>query len=214
MGGRSLYVYVYTRRKKVKKTIWDKFAPIYSLAMKSQKNIYDYMYSHIREAVRGKTVLELATGPGLIAKHVSDAATSIIATDFSPKMIEQAKKGGVPANVTFEIADAADLRYGDKSFDVVIIANALHIVPNPVKVLSEIDRVLKSGGLLIAPNFIERKEHKPNLWQKILAAVGIKFEHQWTAEQYTSFLSSNGWKITASEVVPGRIDLMYAECVK
>ena len=33
------------------KSIWDRFAPIYSFAMKSQKNIYDYMYSHIREKV-------------------------------------------------------------------------------------------------------------------------------------------------------------------
>ena len=40
------------------KSIWDRFAPVYSLAMKSQKNIYDYMYSHIREKVRGKDVLE------------------------------------------------------------------------------------------------------------------------------------------------------------
>lgn len=38
------------------KTIWDKFAPIYSLTMKSQKNIYNYMYSHIGEAVMGKRV--------------------------------------------------------------------------------------------------------------------------------------------------------------
>lgn len=196
------------------KTIWDRFAPVYSLAMRSQKNIYDYMYSNISKVVTGKDVLELATGPGLIAKHVAVSAKSIVATDFSPEMIEQAKKGGTPVNVTFEIADASDLRYKDKSFDVVIIANALHILPNPEKVLGEIDRVLKVGGILVAPNFIERKEHKPNLWQKILAAVGIKFEHQWTAEQYTNFLQTNGWKITASKVIPGRIDLFYAECTR
>ena len=196
------------------KTIWDRFAPVYSLAMKSQKNIYDYMYSHIREKVKGKNVLELATGPGLIAKHVADAADRMIATDFSPDMIAQAEKGGNPPNLTFEIADASDLHYKDKTFDVVIIANALHVIPNPEKVLSEIDRVLKSGGTLIAPNFIERKISKPNFWQKLLDSLGVKFEHQWTSEQYKSFLESNGWKITASEVVPGRIDLMYAECVK
>ena len=196
------------------KTIWDRFAPVYSLAMKSQKNIYDYMYSHIRGKVKGKNVLELATGPGLIAKHVADAADRMIATDFSPDMIAQAEKGGNPPNLTFEIADASDLHYKDKTFDVVIIANALHVIPNPEKVLSEIDRVLKSGGTLIAPNFIERKISKPNFWQKLLDSLGVKFEHQWTSEQYKSFLESNGWKITASEVVPGRIDLMYAECVK
>ena len=196
------------------KSIWDRFAPIYTLAMKSQKNIYDYMYSHICEKVRGKDVLELATGPGLIAKNVADVTHRMVATDFSPDMIKQANKGENPVNLTFEIADASNLPYSDHFFDVVIIANCLHIVPYPEKILSEIERVMKTGGLLIAPNFIERKIASPNLWQKLLFKLGVKFEHQWTSEQYKNFLESNGWKITASEVVPGRIDLMYVECVK
>lgn len=197
------------------KTIWDRFAPIYSLAMKSQKNIYDYMYKHIGDAVKEKKVLELATGPGLIAKNVAWSAERIVATDFSPDMIEQAKKDKVPENVTFEIADASDLHYEDKFFDVVIIANALHVVPNPEKVLSEIDRVLVDGGLLICPTFIHRSvEKKENLWAKLLKALGVNFAHQWTADEFKSFIESNGWKITASEVVPGRIDLMYAECIR
>ncbi|MBR4180274.1 MAG: class I SAM-dependent methyltransferase, partial [Treponema sp.] len=179
------------------------------------KNIYNYMYSHIGEAVTGKNVLELATGPGMIAKHIADKATFVTATDFSSDMIAQAKKGNNPVNLTFEIADASDLQYEDKSFDVVIIANALHVVPNPEKVLSEIDRVLVDGGLLICPTFIHRTaEKKENLWAKILKLVGIHFEHQWTAKEFSDFIESNGWKITASEVVPGRIDLMYAECVR
>ncbi|MCR4953960.1 MAG: class I SAM-dependent methyltransferase [Treponema sp.] len=197
------------------KTIWDKFAPIYSLTMKSQKNIYNYMYSHIGEVVTGKRVLELATGPGMIAKNVAWSAKTIVATDFSPDMIAQAKKGKVPENVTFEIADASDLQYEDKSFDIVIIANALHVVPNPEKVLLEIDRVLVNDGLLICPTFIHRTaEKKENLWAKILRLVGIHFEHQWTAKEFSDFIESNGWKITACEVVPGRIDLMYAECMR
>lgn len=196
------------------KTIWDKFAPVYSLAMKSQKNVYEYMYSHIGDAAAGKNILELATGPGLIAKHIADKASFVTATDFSPEMIEQAKKGKTPSNVKFEIADASDLQYEDKSFDIVVIANALHVIPNPEKVLEEIGRVLKTNGILIAPNYIERKEQQPNFWQKLLYKLGVKFEHQWTAEQYKDFLESNGWKITASELVNGRIDLMYAECVR
>jgi len=142
------------------KTIWDRFAPIYSLAMKSQKKIYDYMYQHIGEAVAGKNVLELATGPGMIAKHIADKAIFVTATDFSPDMIAQAKKGKVPENLTFEIADASNLQYEAKAFDVVIIANALHVVPNPEKVLSEIDRVLVNDGLLICPTFIHRSAEK------------------------------------------------------
>ena len=199
----------------MKKTIWDRFAPVYSLAMKSQKNIYDYMYKHIGDAAAGKIVLELATGPGLIANHIADKASKVVATDFSPEMINQAKKNGTADNVVFEIADASDLSYADKSFDVVVIANALHVIPNPEKVLGEIDRVLKDGGLLICPTYIHRNaEEKENLWAKLLKTLGIDFAHQWTAGEFATFIQSNGWKINKSEVVPGCIDLMYAECTR
>ena len=121
----------------MKKSVWDIFAPIYERAMKSQKHIYDFMYEEISSAVKGKSVLELATGPGMIARHIAPSASSVIATDFSPKMIETAQKKAVPENVSFELADAADLRFSDKSFDAVIIANALHVMPNPEKALAE-----------------------------------------------------------------------------
>ena len=197
----------------MKKTVWDFFAPIYEASMKSQKNIYDYLYQNISRAAEEKAVLELATGPGMIAKHIACAAKSVVATDFSPNMIETAKKGEVPQNVTFEVADATSLPYADKAFDLVVIANALRIIPEPQKALAQIKRVLKDGGLLIAPNFIFRKSGAKNLWQKILALVGIKFAHEWTAEEYLAFLRENGLKIGKSQIIKGRIDLLYVECV-
>lgn len=196
----------------MKKGVWNFFAPIYERAMKSQKSIYDYIYKEISAAASGKDVLELATGPGMIAKHIAPSAKSVTATDFAPKMIEAAKKGSVPENVSFEVADATNLRYQNDSFDLVVIANALHIIPEPEKALAEIDRVLKSNGTLIAPNFIEREKGKKNLWQKILSLVGIKFAHEWTKEEYKTFLSDHGWQVTKSHVCKGRIDLLYAEC--
>ena len=44
--------------------VWNVFAPVYEFTMRSQKNIYDYMYKRIGEVSKGKAVLELATGPG------------------------------------------------------------------------------------------------------------------------------------------------------
>lgn len=196
----------------MKEGVWNFFAPIYERAMKSQKSIYDYIYKEISAAASGKIVLELATGPGMIAKHIASSAKSVTATDFAPKMIEAAKKGSVPDNVSFEVADATNLRYQNDSFDLVVIANALHIIPEPEKALAEIDRVLKANGTLIAPNFIEREKGKKNLWQKILSLVGIKFAHEWTKEEYKNFLSDHGWQVTKSHVCKGRIDLLYAEC--
>ena len=192
--------------------IWDIFAPVYEFAMRSQKNIYDYMYERIGEVAQGKDVLELATGPGMIARHIAPHANHVVATDFAPKMIETARKAKNPENVRFEVADATALRFEDKSFDVVVIANALHIIPNPEKALAEIRRVLKDDGVLIAPNFIFRKGGKRNLWQKFLRLVGVRFAHEWTEEEFKSFLKTNGWTIEMSIVLKGRIDLAYVEC--
>jgi len=196
----------------MKKTVWDVFAPFYERSMRSQQQIYDYIYQHASLACKGKKVLELATGPGMIAKNIASSAESVVATDFAPKMIKAAKKGGFPDNVVFETADATALKYADKSFDVVIIASALHIMPNPGKAMSEISRVLCDDGLLVAPNFIFDNSGKKNLWQKFLSLIGIKFAHEWTAREYMTFLESNGWEIKQSEILNGRINLLYVEC--
>ena len=201
-------VYIY------KMNIWNIFAPVYELTMRSQKSIYDYLYKRIGEVAKGKDVLELATGPGMIARHIAPLANHVVATDFAPKMIETARKAKNPENVRFEVADATSLRFMDESFDVVVIANALHIIPNPEKALAEIDRVLKKGGILIAPNFIFQAGGKKNLWQKFLSLVGIRFAHEWTEDEYKSFLKGNGWTITENCVIKGWIDLAYVECRK
>lgn len=197
------------------KKVWDLYAPIYERAMRADRKVYQYMYDRIPQIIADKEVLEIATGPGLLAKHVADAAKKMIATDYSEGMIAEAKKGVYPSNLIFEVADATALPYKDDSFDVVLIANALHVIPNPEKALSEIDRVLKPDGVLIAPNFVAHKgTFISRAWSKILQIAGISFEHQWSAAGYRDFLKQNGWEIRHSREMQARIAIVYVECVR
>ncbi len=111
------------------------------------------MYELIRPVVKDKTVLELAAGTGLIAKNIVNAAAHIEASDTSAEMIREAKRSNPSAKLHFSVQDMFRLPYANQSFNVVIVSNALHIVPQPEKALAEIHRVLRDDGVLIAPTF-------------------------------------------------------------
>ena len=138
---------------KKSENFWNRNAKRYDRFMRKDRAAYDEMYELIRPEVKAKTVLELATGTGLIAKHIVNAAAHIEATDASAEMIAEAKRDTRSAKLHFSVQDMFCLSYAEESFDVVIVSNALHIVPQPEKALAEIRRVLKDDGVLIAPTF-------------------------------------------------------------
>ena len=146
---------------KERKTFWDKNAGRYDRFMRKDRAAYDEMYELIRPVVRHKTVLELAAGTGLIAKHIVNAVAHIEATDASAEMIAEAKRDNRSAKLHFSVQDMFCLPYAEESFDVVIVSNALHIVPQPEKALQEIKRVLKDDGVLIAPTFTHAENSFP-----------------------------------------------------
>ena len=197
------------------KTFWDRTAKIYDRFMREDQEAYRQMYALIRPVVRHKQVLELAAGTGLIAKNIVHSADHIEATDASEEMIRQAKQGAQSAKLHFSVQDMFCLPYAEKSFDVVIVSNALHIVPQPEKALDEIRRVLKDDGVLIAPTFT----HAGNLFSGKVKAffmklAGFPLHSRWTSEEYLSFLRQNGWTVQKSVVLKASFPLTYTECVK
>lgn len=63
---------------RMKKKIWDIYAPIYEKAMRLDQKYYQYMYERIPTQIKNDKVLEIATGPGLLAKHVADASNKVM----------------------------------------------------------------------------------------------------------------------------------------
>ena len=197
------------------KNFWDKNAGHYDRFMRKDRAAYEEMYALIRPVVKGKTVLELATGTGLIAKNIVNAAAHIEATDASVGMIAEAKRDNQSAKLHFSVQDMFRLPYADKSFDVVIVSNALHIVPQPEKALAEIHRVLRDDGVLIAPTFTHAENSFfGNSKAFFLKLAGFPLHSRWTSEEYLCFLQQNGWTVRKSNVLKASFPLTYVECVK
>ena len=197
------------------KNFWDRNAGRYDRFMRKDRAAYETMYGLIRPVVKGKTVLELATGTGLIAKNIVNAAAHIEASDTSAEMIREAKRRNRSAKLYFSVQDMFCLPYADESFEVVIVSNALHIVPQPEKALAEIHRVLMDDGVLIAPTFT----HAGNSFSGKVRAffmklAGFPLHSKWTSEEYLRFLRQNGWAVRKSVVLKASFPLTYVECVK
>jgi len=205
-------------KKRDNKSFWNRYAKFYdSEVLRFSRAAYAEMYRLMAKVLtKEMDVLELATGTGLIAVNIADAVRSIKATDFSPKMIETAKKKSVPENVLFSVEDATALSFKDNSFDAVIISNALHIMSNPELVLNNIKMVLKPNGLLIAPNFSHGhlKKSSWNLSVFILKVIGFETYSKWTPEEYAEFISENGFSVEKWQVMKAAFPLVYLEAHK
>ena len=197
------------------KNFWDRNAGRYDRFMRKDRAAYETMYGLIRPVVKGKTVLELATGTGLIAKNIVNAAAHIEASDTSAEMIREAKRRNHSAKLYFSVQDMFCLPYADESFEVVIVSNALHIVPQPEKALAEIHRVLRDDGVLITPTFTHAENSFfGNSKAFFLKLAGFPLHSRWTSEEYLCFLRQNGWTVRKSAVLKASFPLTYAECVK
>ena len=80
-------------KSSIKKSFWDKNAGRYDRFMRKDHAAYEALYRLIRSVVTNKAVLELAAGTGLIAKNIVGEAQTVEATDASPEMIAEARKG-------------------------------------------------------------------------------------------------------------------------
>jgi ubiquinone/menaquinone biosynthesis C-methylase UbiE len=204
--------------KRDNKWFWNRYAKFYDFEIiRFSGKAYAEMYRLMaRSLTPDMNVLEVATGTGLIAINIATFVRHVEATDYSPKMIEAAKKKKAPNNVRFSVEDATDLSYRVSSFDAAIISNALHIMPDPAKVLSNISRVLKPKGLLIAPTYSHGhlRDSTWNLNAKFLKLLGFETYSRWKPEEYADFIRQNGFQVEGWQVLRAAFPLVYLEAHK
>ena len=205
-------------KKRDNSWFWNRYAKLYDFEIsrfsgKAYKEMYRMMANSLSPDM---DVLEVATGTGLIATNIAACVRHVEATDFSSKMIKAAQKKKAPNNIRFSIEDATALPFEDSAFDAVIISNALHIIPDPNKVLLNISRVLKPEGLLIAPTYSHGhlRESTWNLTAKFLKFLGFETYSKWTPEEYVEFIRKNNFQVEKWQVLNAAFPLVYLEARK
>jgi SAM-dependent methyltransferase len=111
-------------------------------------------------AVRPRRVLEVGPGPGEASERIArELGAEVVAVDISERMVELARARGVDARV----GDVQSLPFDDGSFDCALAAWVLFHVPDLDRALSELARVLRPGGRLVAVTTSVR--HLEELWK-------------------------------------------------
>ncbi len=98
------------------------------------------------------SALEIACGTGRTTKYLREflpSSVRLVATDLNPDMLSVAKKRVSGKNLTWKVADFLELPFNDRSFDLVICQFGLMFVPDKLKALQEIYRVLKPEGCFL-----------------------------------------------------------------
>ena len=138
---------------------YDRIAPIYELIdLPLELLIFKKWRKEALSHLNGK-ILEVGVGTGRNMKYYPPRC-SVTGVDNSKGMLEKAKeKAKNLKNVTFILMDAESLGFSDHSFDYVVTTFVLCTISGPVKALTEMRRVLKPSGEMIALEHM--RSHNP-----------------------------------------------------
>ena len=196
---------------------WNKISPVYDLF----ENVYNrkvYKGTGIKVAeyiAETDSVLECACGTGAITEEIAKKAQKVLATDFAEGMLKRAsKKCRKYSNVSFRQEDITDIKSGDNTFDKVVAGNVIHILPVPEKALNELLRVVKPGGKVIIPTYINMSKKSSGIAVSVIKKMGADFKRQFELDSYKKFFEEKGFKDVEYYVVDGRMPCAIAVITK
>lgn len=102
----------------------------------------------------GDRALDVCTGTGALAVELRrrvGPAGEVVGVDFTPRMIELAQRSR--PGISFRVADACHLPFGDREFDAAAIAFGIRNVASPLEALGEMHRVVRPGGRVVVLEF-------------------------------------------------------------
>ncbi len=196
---------------------WERHARRYDASLGILGRPIPRMCELAGDAVAGAaSVLEVGAGSGILTVALARRAASVIATDYAAAMVtlvaERSRRERL-ANVTAEQADLYALRFDPHSFDAVVAANVLHLVPDLDEALAALRRVLRPGGVLVVPTFCHDETRLSWAVSRVLGVTGFPGHRRFTAASLKSAVESAGLLVRRAETLAGVIPIGYVEGV-
>jgi len=194
---------------------WDRVSGVYDLFGKIYNGKVNQEMCRVvaKELGTDDCVLECACGTGLITAAVAGKCSKLVATDCSEGMLKQTrKKCGSYSNVEIRTADILNLPFPDESFDAVIAANVIHLLDDPYKALSELDRICRPGGKLIIPTYVNKD--KARGFDRTIDKAGADFKQDFIYESYRAFFAGAGYTKIRTKLIDGRVPCAIAVITK
>ena len=148
--------------------VWEAMAPGWERQYSWFEELARPVTERMVEALRvepGTRVLELAAGAGIVGLTAAQAlgdGTQLILSDFSPAMVEAARRRGSELgldNVDYRVLDAEALELPDESVDGVLCRWGYMLMGDPAKALAETHRVLRPEGRVSAAVFASAQQN-------------------------------------------------------
>lgn len=197
------------------KAYWERHARRYDASLGVLGRPIPRMCELAGEAVAGaERVLEIAAGSGVLTGTLARRARSVVATDYAAAMVallaDRVRREDL-ANVMTEQADLYALRFEPGSFDAVVAANVLHLVPDLPGALAALHRVLKPGGVLVIPTFCHDQTRLSWTVSRVLALTGFPGQRRFTSATLRDAVEGSGLVVRRAETLAGLIPIGYVE---
>ncbi|MES3517130.1 MAG: class I SAM-dependent methyltransferase [Natronomonas sp.] len=150
----------------------------------------------------GDTVLDFGCGSGYAARALveADDAGRAYGIDGAPKMSKNAREYTDHDDIAFLVGDFESLPFAENSIDHAFSMEAFYYARNPIAALSELRRVLRSGGTFYcAVNYFEENVHTHG-WQD---SIDIEMT-RWNYAEYREAFREAGFYVAEQDTIPDR----------
>jgi SAM-dependent methyltransferase len=157
--------------------------------------------------------LDVACGPGLIARALAPRVGRVHGVDLTPAMLEKAAAGARAADLeslSFASGDATALEEVDGSYDGAITRFSFHHIPAPQRVMGEMARVVRPGGWVVVGDHLTDSDAEAAAWHQEIER--LRDPTHWasqTRERLLAMGEAAGLELDLERVVP--IELDYEE---